>query len=221
MDSSTRLWIVVTMVAVLAGAHLLEREMAGRREKPEDLSRLRQALLAPLEPGQLPAIPGAEEPPKLETHTVGEGETLGEIAQRFLGSSRAYPLLLELNRDRLKSPRHLRVGMELLVPDPAWLRRRAERKRHEREAEQRGAQATSRSGGANPTGGGGTGRAAAGRVTPAGVYVVKPGDTPGGIAQKVLGSVRHLPLLLEANRGVLDDPRRLKVGTRLRVPTRR
>ena len=101
MHTSTRLWLFVTMLAVLAGAQLLEHELAARRGRHDDLRKLRQALLAPLEPAHLPPIPGAEERPRLQTYTVKPGDTLGAIAQRFLGSSRAYPLLLELNRERI------------------------------------------------------------------------------------------------------------------------
>ncbi|GIW72369.1 MAG: hypothetical protein KatS3mg102_1911 [Planctomycetota bacterium] len=217
-----RLWLLGAMAALLLAAHLVEHELEQRR-----LRSARQrggldiaALLLPLEAPELPRIPGAQAPPALTSYVVREGDTLSGIAARVLGSARAYPILLELNRDRLPGPRALRAGMELRVPSPEWLRYQAERRRRQAATPSGGAART----GAEPAppapGPGPAGGTAAGSGAPghAAVYVVQPGDTLGAIAQRLLGSVRHTRLLEEANRDVIRDPGRLQVGMRLRIP---
>ncbi len=47
-------------------------------------------------------------------------------------------------------------------------------------------------------------------------YTVQPGDTLGGIARQVYGSVAKYPLIAEANR--ITDPRRIWVGQVLTIP---
>jgi nucleoid-associated protein YgaU len=49
-------------------------------------------------------------------------------------------------------------------------------------------------------------------------YVVRPGDTLSGLAQRFLGSTRRYYELYEANRDVLSDPDTLHPGTVLRIP---
>ncbi len=49
-------------------------------------------------------------------------------------------------------------------------------------------------------------------------YVVQPGDTLAGIAQKVYGDRNAWPRIAEANRSTLPDPSRMKVGTTLTIP---
>ena len=48
--------------------------------------------------------------------------------------------------------------------------------------------------------------------------VVKPGDTLGSIAHRVYGKASMYKKIFEANPDLLNDPHRLKVGMRLRVP---
>ncbi len=54
--------------------------------------------------------------PAATTYEVRPGDTLSELAQRFLGSSRRYHELYEANRDVLSSPHALRAGMVLRIP---------------------------------------------------------------------------------------------------------
>lgn len=49
-------------------------------------------------------------------HVVQSGETLSELAQRYYGTVRAMPKLLELNRDRIDDADSLRVGQKIRVP---------------------------------------------------------------------------------------------------------
>lgn len=49
-------------------------------------------------------------------------------------------------------------------------------------------------------------------------YEVRPGDTLTEIAARLLGSSAKWEQLYEANRGVIDDPDRVRAGTVLRIP---
>ena len=51
------------------------------------------------------------------------------------------------------------------------------------------------------------------------IYTVKQGDVLGSIATAVYGSAKHWKRIYDANRDVIgDDPNKLKVGTKLRIP---
>ncbi len=54
--------------------------------------------------------------PDLMEYQVRPGDTLSDIAARFLGSSTRYMDIYELNRDRLRSPHDLRIGRSIRVP---------------------------------------------------------------------------------------------------------
>ncbi|MCA9016408.1 MAG: LysM peptidoglycan-binding domain-containing protein, partial [Planctomycetaceae bacterium] len=63
-----------------------------------------------------PARPEPRQAPQIRVHTVKAGETLSEISIRYLGTSRRYKEIFDLNRDRLRSPNDIREGMKLRVP---------------------------------------------------------------------------------------------------------
>ena len=52
-------------------------------------------------------------------------------------------------------------------------------------------------------------------------YIVKPGDNLGSISKKAYGTTRHWQLILEANRDVIPDPKRMRAGVRLKLPALR
>ncbi|WP_299467590.1 LysM peptidoglycan-binding domain-containing protein [uncultured Gimesia sp.] len=54
--------------------------------------------------------------PQIRIHTVKSGETLSEISIRYLGTSRKYQEIFNLNRDQLRSPNDIREGMKLRIP---------------------------------------------------------------------------------------------------------
>ena len=70
-----------------------------------------------LEPPEVvrPPAPRDMQPEPL-VYEVQSGDTLGELAGRFLGSTRRYLDLYEANRDILPSPDDLQVGMLLKIP---------------------------------------------------------------------------------------------------------
>jgi nucleoid-associated protein YgaU len=51
------------------------------------------------------------------THVVREGENLGSIARRYLGSANRWKDILDANKDKLSRPERLKVGMELVIPE--------------------------------------------------------------------------------------------------------
>lgn len=53
------------------------------------------------------------------------------------------------------------------------------------------------------------------------IYVVRRGDTLEGISQRLLGRAAGWNRLYQVNRDIIDDPRLLYPGMRLRVPERR
>lgn len=67
-------------------------------------------------PEPKPAQPA--QPPKQQIYEVKPGDTLSEIAARFLGSQAKYHLIYEANSDQLKSPNDLKPGMKLVIPSP-------------------------------------------------------------------------------------------------------
>ena len=56
-------------------------------------------------------------PAKTRTHAVTAGETLSSIAEKYLGSQARYQDIFHANRDQLRSPDDLKVGMKLAIPD--------------------------------------------------------------------------------------------------------
>lgn len=66
-----------------------------------------------------------------------------------------------------------------------------------------------------------SGMSAPATASPAGaprVHEVVAGDTLSAIARKYYGSASDYPKIFEANRDILDDPDRIKVGQKLKIP---
>ncbi|MBL8815046.1 MAG: LysM peptidoglycan-binding domain-containing protein [Planctomyces sp.] len=53
---------------------------------------------------------------EFEEYVVRYGDTLSQIAEKFLGSQAKYRQIYEANKDRMKGPDHLQVGMSLRIP---------------------------------------------------------------------------------------------------------
>jgi 5'-nucleotidase len=51
------------------------------------------------------------------SHTVQEGETLFDLAQRYYGDGNKSRAIYQINRNRLDSPDELTPGTVLLIPD--------------------------------------------------------------------------------------------------------
>lgn len=66
-------------------------------------------------PGKTPGQPASKAGTR--TYTVKSGDTLGQIAQRELKTTKRMPELLALNSKLIKNPNDLRVGMVLTLPE--------------------------------------------------------------------------------------------------------
>ena len=51
-----------------------------------------------------------------------------------------------------------------------------------------------------------------------GIYEIVSGDTLGGIAKKYFGNPGKYTLLHEANKDVIEDPNRIQVGWKIKLP---
>lgn len=51
-------------------------------------------------------------------HRVRDGDTLANLAERFLGDASRAPELLDANRDVIANPELLPIGVELVIPAP-------------------------------------------------------------------------------------------------------
>lgn len=50
------------------------------------------------------------------TYKVKRGDTLGKIAQKFLGRASRYPEIVKANKSKIKNPNRLKVGWVLKIP---------------------------------------------------------------------------------------------------------
>lgn len=65
-------------------------------------------------PGATPQVQGASG--LATTHIVQKSEGLWQIAQKYYNNGYLYMKIYEANRDKMKSPEDIRVGMELTIP---------------------------------------------------------------------------------------------------------
>lgn len=69
--------------------------------------------------GEPAADPTNDTASRYTTYTVKPGDTMSVLAQKFYGTTRALPKLIELNRDKIDDPDWVPVGTVLKVPaDP-------------------------------------------------------------------------------------------------------
>ena len=158
-------------------------------------------------PGPAPQ-PGTTEPPAKprrvpppprsvrRTYKVQRGDSLIRIAKNVYGANHGgeYRRIYLANRDKLRDVSTLSVGQELIIPplaDPS--------RAHYTEM---------------------TLEALGERFSRGRTYVVRAGDTLTAIAKQEMGSSSRAAVskLHEANRHEIDDPDRLPVGLRLRIP---
>jgi len=77
--------------------------------EPTPLKPLQADPFAPLVASQVTV------PAKLVIHKVRDGDTLSSLARRYLGSSDRYHEIYDLNKDILKTPDLLPIGLELRI----------------------------------------------------------------------------------------------------------
>ncbi len=82
-------------------------------EKIKELDKSEPPIKVDSDKKDLPTLPPVKE---FKEITVGKGESLSALALQYLGNSELYPAIFEANRDKLKTPDSLKVGMKLNIP---------------------------------------------------------------------------------------------------------
>lgn len=135
-------------------------------------------------------------PPAFREHVVRSGETMETIARAELGDSSLWTVVASAN-PRV-DPLRLRPGMKLRIPlDPDNIQGKPNPALAQ--APQKKPEAPS----AEPA-----------RIE----YVVRSGDTLGGIARTYYNSAAKWRVILDANRGVISRPEDLRPGMKLVIP---
>ncbi len=159
-------------------------------------------------PARVPEIPVGPDgkpiaviPPEFVEYTVKAGDTLATISERVYGT-RAHAAVVG-RANPFMDPNRLKAGRVIRVPkDP---------KNVQGKPLPRPEPVVASQGGSPKESGGDTGDK---------TYTVKPGDTLSRIAQELYGSSGLGTFLYESNRSVLRSPDELKVGMKLRIPSR-
>jgi nucleoid-associated protein YgaU len=90
------------------------------RERMRQMEAERQQKLEELrargEAARMAAVAKAKEAQQVRTYQVRAGDTLGKIAAQFYGDGSRWPEIFEANKDQLKNPDLIEVGMELRIP---------------------------------------------------------------------------------------------------------
>jgi len=134
--------------------------------------------------------PGTSNADDVYRYTVQAGDTFSSISRKFYGDFRKWQLIFDANRNAVGAPEKLQAGVVLLIPG-------VEKGEEEPWAASQDSSAITSS---------------------ESIYVVQPGDTLSSIAEKTCGSTTYWKRIYEANRGTLEDPARLKIGQRLKIP---
>lgn len=110
---------VVTLTGVaetVEAKRAVMREFNALVETDNTLNTMRVASPTPTSvpaPASVPqAAPGGE-----RFHVVEKGDTLGHIAQKYLGKASLYTKIFEANRDILKDPNKIFPGQKLRIPE--------------------------------------------------------------------------------------------------------
>ena len=152
------------------------------------------------------AKPKEKKPKRARTHTVQKGDTLTAIAYAYYGTAKHVKTVLAAN-PKLKDPNRLRVGDKISIPEvpdllPAvvpTIVQPAALARTRATTPRRPSQTASSS---------------------TGTYVVREKDTFYSIAKNVLGSANRWKEIFELNKHLIqDDPRKLRAGLVLKLPT--
>lgn len=153
---------------------------------------------------------GGAAPPT--TVTVEEGDNLSTIAKRVLGDEKRWTEIFEANRDQLRDPNRINVGMTLRlpgaepVPAPTPAPRPAPCKFDDCDANgPEVIEAVDR-----------VRRLANNEEV---TYTVKRGDSLSRIANRLLGDGSRWPEILEANSDQLTRPEALQPGMTLKIPS--
>ncbi len=130
-------------------------------------------------------------------HHVQPGESLWAISQKFYGDGKHFADIARANADKLLPDGGVREGVRLVIPN----RTIAAPGSHTATSLER----------ANPV----TATAAAPTMR---TIKVEPGDALSAIASRELGSIRHMQLIIEANKDQINNANDIKAGMMLKIP---
>lgn len=146
--------------------------------------------------------------PQFLLHTVRRGETLGQIAQQYLGDTNRHPEIFAANADELRNPNDIRMGMTLKIPNPDASAPAA-------------AEKPAQPNRPTPVRPGRTEAAPAAPAEPQYTqHTVKRGETLGMLALRHLGDSERYMEIYEANRDQMRSPNALSPGMTLNIPSR-
>jgi nucleoid-associated protein YgaU len=172
--------------------------------------------------GQSPATSARSielEAADVRRHLISDGDTLGTIAHRYLGSAERRSDIFEYNRDVLASPEVLPIGKELRIPS-ARFKAQVETPSNTRSDGRMAATEPAKTATSSVHSMGLiAGKQAAVAPTGSQMYVVQPHDTLPLIARKLYGDISRQGELMAANRQQLRSPKDLRPGMTLVVPT--
>lgn len=176
------------------------RQMAARRNFPG-------ARAMPPEPKPVPSL----DPKAPGSYRIRPGDTMGIVARRF-GTTSA--ILMGLNTNRIEHPSVLEIGDVIRVPKKSKLRKKRRRRRRGRRriSKRRGRRRSSLKRKSRRRA---RRRRRRVKYRP---YRVRRGDTLSKIARRLKTSPKTL---MRINRGTIEHPSFLEVGTKIRIPTRR
>ena len=140
-------------------------------------------------------------PAQAKTYKTRKGDTLSEISQKLLGSSRHWKRIFNANRDKLRKPEHLREGMILTVPQVAVARK-----------------GSAGVGAADRAAQNATAKSSSRKAKSPKSYRVARGDTLSSIAKCFYGSTQKWPRIYQANQTVLAGPNTIAPGLRIVIP---
>lgn len=174
----------------------------------------------------VPPVPPRDEPkpaPKGEwpkKHAVASGEVLGAICAKYYGTTRMVSRVLDANPGL--DPKRMLAGDEIVLPAPPadLVAGGGSRKSGEKPASAPIGRPSFISSEYLRRNGAAAGGGAAGRDVPTGsrTYTVKSGDILSKIAQRELGSSKHVGRLIEANKDLIKNPDKLREGWVLVLP---
>lgn len=143
--------------------------------------------------------------PEYTLHTVKRGENLGEIAKKYLGNTNRHMEIYEINRDDLRNPNDLRIGMALKIPVPPAPQAPEPQQPTLPAVTAPGAPATPTTPAAEPA---------------YKTHTVKRGESLSTIALRTLGDSERYMEIYQANRDQLKTPDALQLGMTLKIPPR-
>jgi nucleoid-associated protein YgaU len=147
-------------------------------------------------PAPVPPAPTPEERPVARDHVVASGETLEKISKKHYGTTRHVAAIERANPgvDAMR----LRIGQRLVIPEVSG--------------------AAFAPGSSSPSEGSSGGSRGSGGATPGETYTVRRGDSLPAIAKRAYGKIDRWHEIWLSNYERIDDPDRLKAGTRLQLP---